>query len=100
MKPIKTLSYQDRKKILEAYKGPDLIFDEVQKEAAFFKNRTCLKCGSKSLVKVPQMRVKREGDVSFKEPIFGDILPKNFLKCESCNCEFDPYTGLITGGLI
>ncbi len=95
-KPIKTLPLEQTLSILEQFKNEDLIKEEVEKEEAFLKNRNCIKCGSTSLIKVPQMIVKEFEGEMIREPIFNSILPKNYLKCNSCNCEFDPYLGLIT----
>lgn len=96
-KPIKTLDVNETLKILANYKGPDFIKSEVEKEEKFLSGRNCVKCGSKSLLKTPQMGWKEDDGIMFKGPIFGDVLPKNYLKCKVCNCEFDPYLGIIVG---
>lgn len=97
-KPIKTMDINETLKILSEYKGPDFIKDEVEKEERFFSGRNCVKCGSKSLLKSPQLAWKEEEEgIPLKEPVFGDILPRNYLKCKVCNCEFDPYLGIIVG---
>lgn len=96
-KPVKTMDVQDTLRILSEYKGPDLIRQEVEREEGYFKNKICIKCGSKALLKIPQMAQKEDELGLYKEPLFGEILPKNNLKCKDCNCEFNPYLGLVVG---
>ncbi len=81
-KPIKTLNTEEALKLIEGQE--DLISKDYNAESKYFSTLQCINCGGKV-----------EKQLMGKE--FRGFLPKNYAKCQLCNCTFDPYSGLIIG---
>lgn len=65
----------------------DVLTPMVEKEARFLKGCACLKCGESTT----EPFVDPQRPFSPSSP-----LPNQRVRCLSCQCEFDPRTGLIT----
>lgn len=86
-KPVRYLDPAITLQMLANYKGPDLIQQEIEKEAELLKDLTC-KCGSRAIVKITQMVWKEEEGELVQRPAFGKILPRRYFKCKDCEEEF------------
>ena len=87
---IKTL---DPQKCLEIVNQHENILDKPQKDIEkYFSMLVCIKCGSNSIDRFPFLAVE-EG---VQKVVYDGLLPKQMAKCKSCQCEFEPYTKLIT----
>lgn len=79
-RPIKTLNTEEALKLIEGQE--DLLLKDYNSEDQYFLKLRCINCGG---------RVEKK--LLGKE--FRGFLPKNYAKCTLCDCEFDPYSGLI-----
>lgn len=71
-------------KLLEGHK--DVITPAAEEREAWYKNQTCIRCGSSALKKHGDSRTLFRGN---------DPLPRYNLICQSCECMFDPHSGLL-----
>ena len=79
---FKTMKPEDIRKTLE---GHENIIDPAVKELeSFFKRLSCPKCGGEVMAIVNARK-------PFKQ---NEILPNYLAKCKTCECEFEPYTGI------
>lgn len=69
--------------IMKALEGHgNVLKDEVEKQEEFFRDLTCVKCGS-------SVTPFLDSTALFKD---GQNLPNYLVRCESCGCEFEPYS--------
>jgi rubredoxin len=79
------LSEKEIKKLLKGQQ--DILTPMVNKEEAFFRAARCPGCGAGGAISF----------INSSRPFApGNPLPNKLLRCQSCQLEFDPYTGLIT----
>ena len=71
-------------KLLEGHE--DVITPLARERQKFYDSKTCTECGSPALVKT------WDADTVFRD---NDLLPRAFLKCESCDALMDPHSGIL-----
>lgn len=87
---IKTL---DPQKCLEIVSQYENILDRPQKDMeSYFSKLTCIKCGNNNIDKFPYFIIEE----NIQKVVYDGVLPKQMAKCKACQCEFEPYTKLIT----
>lgn len=73
-------------KLSEGY--PDVLSGETRKQEAFYRQFPCPRCGGPC--------DRHFLGVSHAFPQDGEtLLPRSGLRCNLCDCVFDPHTGLI-----
>lgn len=81
---LKFLDPQITKKLLEGHK--DIITPLATQRGNFYKMQSCPHCGGNALQK-------------FGEPgslfVDGDPIARYRLRCDNCDCEFDPHSGIV-----
>ena len=83
-KHIKLMDPEATLKLLEGRK--DIITPLAEAREAFYQSQTCIRCGSPALIKVG------DANTMFRS---NEPLPRYLLKCASCECLFDPHSGLL-----
>jgi hypothetical protein len=80
---VKLLDAEIVKKLLEG--EPDILTGKANERAAFYSAQSCPVCGGNALTKVSDSRT-----------IFvpTDPLARYLLKCDNCDCLFDPHSGV------
>ena len=88
---IKVLDTEQCLDIVSKYEN---ILDKPQKDLEkYFSHLACIKCGNNSIDRFPFFAADEYGN---QKVVYDGILPKQMAKCKSCQCEFEPYTKLIT----
>ena len=84
--PFKTI---DPEIMLKALEGHENILDkEVEAHEEYFRKLSCINCGSNVTPFVDPSRLFRDGQ----------NLPNYLARCETCKCEFEPYTKIEVKG--
>ena len=81
-------------KLLEPYQDSrehDLLQSERRKEDAYYRQHQCSRCGSGNLSRVFANPQHAYAEVEGEKP----VLPRYVLKCEECEAEEDPRTGIL-----
>lgn len=81
---LKFLDPEITRKLLEGHK--DTLSQAVEQQEQFYASQYCPQCGG-SCRKIGDSRTLFSQD---------DILPRFYLQCLACGCEFDPKTGIIS----
>jgi hypothetical protein len=81
---FKPMNRELREKLIKD--APDPLGEEHKKDMAFFNSLSCPSC-SEGVVPILNKHFP------FR---YGKLTPNMIARCNSCNCEFDPYTGLIS----
>lgn len=81
------LKESDPQIILELLENErDIITEKAQQREQFYQSQTCPRCGGEALTKIGNIKTL------FRR---NDPLPRYQLHCEGCECQFDPYSGII-----
>jgi len=71
-------------KLLEGY--ADTITEAVEERNKFYQQQQCPYCGGNALTRTANPRLLFRPD---------DPLPRYQLRCQNCDCLFDPHTGIV-----
>lgn len=81
---LKFLDPQITLKLLEGRK--DVITPLANKREEFYRSQSCPHCGGNALQKI--------GDIH-RMFVDGDPIARYQLRCDNCECEFDPHSGIV-----
>lgn len=87
MNPKQKLTPKQILDIVNAYRGPNLIKEALDKENLVIKSASCPSCLKKDVKKVT---VGTTVDGGREVPAFGEILPLYNLYCNNCEHTFTP----------
>lgn len=94
---LKTMDPSIARSLLEGYE--DILTPLAQADNAAFQDATCPTCGSQGCQKVfdpPRIALGPHGEPVIVSTPFGNgPLPKGFARCQNCETEFDPRSGII-----
>ena len=83
MRSLEFLDTEVAQKLLEGHK--DVLTEEAAQSDEFYSAQSCPRCGA-------SCRKIGDGRTLFSQK---GMLPKFYLQCLACGCEFDPRSGLI-----
>lgn len=77
----------DPRIILKLLEGrEDVISPLADRRDEFYRSQSCIRCGSTALTRVANAATLFHSN---------DPMPRYLMECQSCECLFDPHTGLL-----